>query len=108
MKVQITGRHCEVPNKLLERTEDHVRALAKYESRASAADVVFIDETHTKKVELLIHIDGAQAVMGSAEGSDFRSALDRVVERVGRMLRKQHERRHDHQAPPLSERIEVE
>lgn len=108
MRVQITGRHCEVPDRLLARTEEQVQALAKYESRASAADVVFVDEKHARRIELIIHIDGAEAVVGHGEGGDFRSALDQVVERVGRMLRKQSDRRRDHQAPPLSERIDVE
>jgi ribosomal subunit interface protein len=102
VRVQITERRCEVPREVLERTEAQLRALAKYEPRASAADVVYEDEKHRCGIEVLIHIDGAEPVVGHGEGADFRSALDQVVERLRRMLRRQRDRRRDHQAPPLS------
>jgi ribosomal subunit interface protein len=108
MRIQITGRHCDVPKTVLERTETQITALAKYEERASAADVVYTEEKQGRRVEVMIHIDGSEAVVAHGEGDSFRSALDQVVERARRMLRKQRERRRDHQAPPLSEVIEAE
>jgi len=108
VRVSITERHCDVPQRVLERTEAQVGALAKYEQRASAADVVYTDEKHTRKVEVIVHIDGAPQVVGRGEGGDFRSALDQVVERLRRMLNEQRKRRRDHHAPPLSGGLEPE
>ena len=39
------------------------------------------------------------------EGTEFRIALDQVVDHVGRRLRRQRERRTDHKAPPLGEGV---
>lgn len=103
MRVQVTTRHCDVPNDVLERTESQIRSLAKYQARASAADVVYSEEKLSRKVEVIVHIDGAESVVAHGEGTEFRTALDEVVERLSRQLRRQRERRRDHKAPPLSE-----
>jgi len=104
VRVQITERHCEVPADVLERTEAQIASLSKYSPRASAADVVYTEEKLDKLVEVIFHIDGGEPIVANGRGSDFRAALDEVVERASRRLRKQRERRTDHKAPPLSER----
>jgi ribosomal subunit interface protein len=108
VRVSITERHCDVPRKIIERTEALIGRLSKYEQEATAADVVYSDERHTRKVEVIIHIDGAANVVGRGEGTDFRSALDQVVDRLRRMLSEQRDRRRDHQAPPLAGETTVE
>lgn len=108
VRVSITERKCTVPRKVLERTEAQVGALDKYEGRATAADVVYTEEKQTRKVEVVVHIDGAPQVAARGEGRDFRTALDQVVDRLRRMLSEARERRRDHQAPPLSEGITAE
>ncbi len=108
VRVQISERHCDVPDDLLERTEDQIEALGKFDPRASSADVVYTEEKLTRKVEVVIHIDGSEPVIAHGDGMGFRSALDQVVDRLGRMLRKQRQQRVDHQAPPLSDGITSE
>jgi ribosomal subunit interface protein len=104
VKVHITARHCEVPQDVLDRTEQQVTSLSKYSPRASAADVVYLEEKLDKVVEVIMHIDGGEPVVARAEDPDFRKALDKVVSRLSRMLRKERELRTDHQAPPLWDR----
>jgi ribosomal subunit interface protein len=105
LRVQITERHCDVPPDVEKRTLEQVEALSKYEDRATSADVVYEEVKLTRRVEVIVHIDGADPVIAHGEGAEFRKALDQVIGRLGRMLRKQRERRRDHQAPPLAERI---
>ena len=88
---------------MLERTEGQIQGLAKYEPRASAADVTYSEEKLVRAVEVLIHVDGAEPVIAHGEAAEFRDALDQVVSHMSRRLRKQRERRRDHQAPPLSD-----
>jgi len=108
VRVQVTERHCDVPDDVLDRTREQIEALAKYEARASSADVVYTEEKLTKNVEVRVHVDGSNPVVAHGDGSEFRSALDQVVDRLARQLRRQHDRRHDHQAPPLHEGEHVE
>lgn len=100
MRVQITERHCEVPAETRERAEAQVAALDKFSPRATSAEVLFMEERVDRIVEVIVHIDGAEPVVARAEDTEFRPALDRVVDRVGRRLRKQREQRTEHQAPP--------
>ena len=108
MRVQITGRHCDVPADIRERTEAQVTALSKYSPRASAADVVYTEEKLDKLVEIIIHIDGGEPVVASGRDPEFRASLDQAVERASRMLRKQRELRTDHKAPARRERAGLE
>lgn len=108
MRITITERHCTIPSRVTTRTETVVGGLTKYEERATAAEVVFSDEKHTKKAEIIVHIDGAPHVVARGEGRDFRSAIDQATDRARRMLRDQRVQRRDHQAPPLSERVSGE
>ena len=103
MRVQITARHCEVPKDVMVRTEAQVSALSKYSPRASAADVIYSEQKLTKVAEIIMHIDGDEPVVAQGEGAEFRAALDQMIERVGRALRRQRERRTEHKAPPLGE-----
>jgi len=87
-----------VPADILERTESQVASLAKYSPRATAADVVYEEEKLDKLVEIIIHIDGSEPVVAQGRDTDFRTALDQMVERASRRLRRQRERRTDHKA----------
>jgi ribosomal subunit interface protein len=105
VRVQITERHCEIPSETRQRAEAQIASLAKYSPRASAADVVFVGEKLDRVVEIIVHIDGGDPIVARASDADFRSALDKAVDRLGRRLRKQRERRTDHQAPPRRGRV---
>jgi len=108
VRVQITERHCDVPDEVLQRTEGQIESLTKYEQRATAAEVVFSEEKHSRRVEVIIHVDGSEAVVAHGNGTEFRTALDQAVDRLGRMLRRGRKRRRDHQAPPLTDGIDGE
>ena len=105
MRVQITERHCRVPRDVTERAEVRVASLAKYSPRASHAEVVFTEENVDRIVEVVMHIDGGEPVVARADDLEFRAALDKVVDRLARRLRRQRERRKDHQAPPRRDRV---
>jgi len=108
VRVTITERHCEVPKRVLDRTERQVAGLAKFEQRASHAEVIYTDEKRFRKIEIVVFIDGAPEMAAGGEGEDFRKALDQGVDRMRRQLREHRERSRDHKAPPLSEGIAEE
>jgi len=105
LRIQITTRHCEVSQDVLDRARDQVAGLAKFDPRATSADVIFEEEKLTRKVEVIVHSDGSGPVVGHGAADDFRPAVDQVVDRVGRMLREARKRHLEHQAPPLQERV---
>ena len=103
MRIQIAARHCDVPKDVLERAEEQVQRLLRYDPRISAAEVVFTEEKRTMTAEIILHIDRSEPLVAHAAESEFRAALDKVGDRLGRRLRRKRQRLRDHQATPLSE-----
>jgi ribosomal subunit interface protein len=105
MRVQITARHCELPDVLRARTEALVQKLQKYDSRVSAAEIVFEEERHAKKVEAVLSVDRDEPVVAGGQGDDFAAALDQMVDRLSKILRRRRSQVRDHQARPLAEEL---
>jgi len=96
MRVQIAARHCEIPDKIRGRTEEQIGRLNRYEPRLSAAEIVFDTMKHTKRVEAVLSIDRDEPVVASGEGTEFKAALDQMVDRLSRILRRRRSQVRDH------------
>lgn len=103
MRVQFVARHCEVPASLRTRAEDQIQELQRFDPRLSSASVVFEEERHLKKVEGIVTLDGEKPVVAQGEADEFKPALDQVLDRLGRILRRRRDQATDHRAPKLSE-----
>ena len=99
MRIQIATRNGDVPETVRDRARTQVERLTRYEPRLSSAEIVFDEERHIRKVEGILSVDGSAPVVASGEGDDFRPALDQMLDRVSRMLRRQRDQRTDHKAP---------
>lgn len=100
MRVQVTQRHCEVPERVISRAESRLLRLERFEPRLSSADLVFTEARNARFAEALLSIDGSDQVFAKGEGPEFRAAVDVLLDRLSRILRKNRERRTDHQASP--------
>jgi len=96
MRVQIAARHCEIPDAIRERTREQLGKLSKYEPRLSGAEIVFEVEKHLKKVDAILKVDREEPVMASGEGTEFREAVDQMVDRLSRMLRRRRKQLKDY------------
>ncbi len=103
MRVQIAARHCDVPATVLSRTEEQLQKLSRYDPRVSGAEVVFEVEKHLKKVEAVVKVDREEPVVAGGEGVEFREALDQMVDRLAKILRRRRSQKKDHYRPPTSE-----
>ncbi|MFC1575484.1 ribosome hibernation-promoting factor, HPF/YfiA family [Gemmatimonadota bacterium] len=108
MRVQITARHCELPDAIRERTEDQIGKLSRYQPRLAAAEVVFETEKHLKKVEAILSIDRREPVVASGAGPEFQGALDQMVDRLSKILRRRRGQKKDHHGPRIVETAEPE
>lgn len=103
MRVQIAARHCEVPDTIRTRTEEQLGKLSKYEPRLSGAEVVFEVEKHLKKVDAILKVDREEPVLAKGEGVEFREALDQMVDRLSRILRRRRKQMKDFHRPVPTE-----
>lgn len=92
MEVSITVRHTSVPRDIKEKAKELVEKLSKKASRPQSAKVILNQEHEKCLAELTMHLPGGHIVVASAEENDFRTALDRMVERAGVQLDKIAER----------------
>ena len=108
MEVRITSRHTSLPESLRTRTQELLSKLDKYDARVSVVKVIFDKEKNTRKIEGILHIDRSAPIVATGEGAEFGEALSQVNDRLGRQLRKLHEQKRDHRAPPLTEALSEE
>ncbi len=99
MRVQIAARHCEVPDTIRNRTTDQLGKLSKYEPRLSLAEVTFEVEKHRKKVDAVLKVDREEPLKAGGEGAEFREAVDQMVDRLSRMLRRRRKQLKDYHRP---------
>lgn len=103
MDVTITARHCAVPKSIRARAQDRMRRLARYEARLLRAEVIFDTDHGVRTVEARLFVAGGATIVAAASDHTFRAALDHVLNRGGRRLKRQRERRRDHQGIKASE-----
>lgn len=105
MRVQIAARHCEVPTAVQNRTEEQLGKLSRYDPRLSAVEVVFQVEKHLKKVEAVVKVDREEPLVAAGEGMEFREAVDQMVDRMSRMLKRRRSQKKDYHRPPQTEPV---
>ena len=97
MRVQIAARHCEIPDAVRSRTEEQLGKLSRYDPRLTGAEVVFEVVKHLKKVDAILKVEREEPVVAGGEGAEFREAVDQMVDRLSRMLRRRRKLRKDRQ-----------
>lgn len=70
--------------------------------------MVFTEEKRIRKVEVILSVDGGPPVVANGEGEEFRTALDKVIDRLSRILKRQRAQVTNHQAPKRSEGVAVD
>lgn len=105
MDISITARHFEISDALRQLVETRLSRLDRFNPRLSTVEVTLTDEKREKRVEAHAGIDGDVDIHAEAVAEDFRAAVNKVAEKLARQLKRQHQQRRDHQAPPLNEEI---
>lgn len=101
MQLIISGRNTAVTDDLRARIEEQFERLERYEPRASRAEITLWEEKNRCVAEAVLSIDRRPPVHGEAAAEAFRTALDRLHDKLARQLKKERSRRRDHRAPPL-------
>lgn len=106
MDISMTARHFELNDSLREHVQGRFSRLDRYNQRTSRVTVTLTEEKRQKRVEAIAAVDGDVDIHAEAVAEDFRTAVNRVSDKLVRQLKRRHERRRDHQAPRLNEEIQ--
>ena len=96
MQVNITARHCNVPNGIRAHAEEKLQRIQRYEPRVDNALIEFDNDHGDRHVETRVYVAGSHSIVAHASGDTFRSALDRSLERLTRQLKRRRERSRDY------------
>jgi ribosomal subunit interface protein len=96
MQTAITARHCEISDELKARATEVMNRLGSLADRPVDAAVVFDVGPNTLQAEIRLHVSRGDTFVGSGEGKDHRTALDRAEEKVRRQLDKHEPGRKGH------------
>lgn len=107
MQFTHSAPRCNVPDTVLRIAEDQFRRLQKFESRIQAADLRFDIDHGLHRVEARITVTGAPLIVAQGSGDSFRTAIDRIVDRLGRQLRRRRERRQRSRVSGVSKDISL-
>jgi ribosomal subunit interface protein len=82
VQITITARHCEIPDDVRQRAQESAEKLARIAHRPQGAEIVFDLENQRHLAEFRMWLPRGQMLIASGEAADFRSALDRAVEKL--------------------------
>jgi len=103
MRVQIVARHCEIPDALQERAREQAEKLQRFDPRVSSAEFVFEEIRHLKRVEGILRREGEEAAVAHGEGLEFHAAIEQMVERLSKILRRRRDQVRAHHGPKLAD-----
>jgi putative sigma-54 modulation protein len=91
MHVEITTRHCDIPDHLKERVESRMTKLLRFDDRIKDARVVISLEKNRYSAEATLQANGARLVSHSLDDSD-KTAVEIVLDRLEAQLRRHRDR----------------
>lgn len=100
MQIIISGRHMDVSADLREHIEDLCSRLSKYDRDLMRIEMTLTEERSRFVAEAELSIRKAGHLHAEADAGDVRSAVDRLHDKLKRLLTKARSRRRDHQGPP--------
>lgn len=91
MKIQLTGRHCEIHPALARFTEERLERCEKYGMEILEAHVVLTQEKFRHQAEVTLRLK-QQELVATEESNEAQDAVHMAVERIGKQLHKLHDR----------------
>ncbi|MDP2470044.1 MAG: ribosome-associated translation inhibitor RaiA [Candidatus Palauibacterales bacterium] len=91
MQIIIAARHTEIPDSLREHIEERFGRLDRFDDGASRMEVTVSEEKQRCLVEANVS-SRLGFVHAGAEAGDFRTAVDRLYEKLSRQLKSRRDR----------------
>lgn len=91
MQTTLTVRHKEVSDPIKGYAREQVEGLSKYFERLVQADIILDQEGHRHIVEARVHTSN-DTHFASAEATNYRTAIDQVVEKLRRQIKRHKEK----------------
>ncbi|MEJ2360934.1 MAG: ribosome-associated translation inhibitor RaiA [Gammaproteobacteria bacterium] len=95
MQLNVTGHHIDMTDSLQKYVEDKMERLERHFDNVTNVHVILSVEKLRHKAEATIHISGAD-VYADSEEEDMYAAIDCLVDKLDRQIKKHKEKLTDH------------
>lgn len=103
MQINLTGHHVDVTSALKEFVENKMQRVERHFDTMTHANVILTVEKLRHKAEATINIAGAQVYADATENNMY-TAIDGLVDKLNRQVRRHKEKSKDHHAREVSKR----
>ena len=98
MEINLNGHHVHVTDSLREYAYRKFRKIERHFDNITRINVTLIADPHCKRAEASIHVDHKE-IFAEGKADNLRSAIDQMVNRIDRQVKKQKERLQNHRTP---------
>jgi putative sigma-54 modulation protein len=95
MNINITGNHIEITPAIKEMTLKKFERIQAHFDHITSAHIIFTANKLAYTVETTLHVPG-ESMCAKAEAKDMYKALDDMLERLDRQIKKHKEKQKDH------------
>jgi putative sigma-54 modulation protein len=95
MQISITGHHIDVTQALKDYIDNKFSRLERHFDNMTNIHVILTVEKERQKAEATIHISRGN-IYAETENDDMYAAIDRLVDKLDRQLKKHKEKNADH------------
>lgn len=98
MQLNVTGHHVEITSALRSYVSSKMERLERHFDHVSNLHVVLSVEKLRQKAEATVHVSGNN-LFADAEDADMYAAIDALVDKLDRQIKKHKEKLKDHHKP---------
>lgn len=95
-QIEITARHGHISDGMRDYAHKKAEKLTRFHDRITRIQVLLDDPKGEREVEMIAHIEAGGTVVARERAGAFHEAVDLLVEKLERQLKKDKERLKDH------------
>ena len=95
MQINVTGQHLDITDSIREYVITKMAKLERHIDTVTNVHVILSVEKLRQKAEATVHINGAD-LFADAEDENLYAAIDALVDKLDRQVKKHKEKRSDH------------
>lgn len=102
MQITVSGRHMAVSDRLKAHCEEKAEKLLRFFDRIQSIEVVLDGHNGRHFAETIVHAEGTPPFVASEEDDDAFAAIDLLMDKVERQIRRHKEKLRNRKHPPRS------
>lgn len=95
MQISVSGQHLDITDSLRDYVTSKMEKLERHFDQVIDVHVVLTVEKQRQMAEATIHVNGG-TIFANAENEDMYAAIDALVDKLDRQVKKHKEKRSDH------------